>query len=77
VAFQIVLTKADDTKPAQLARRREEAEAPGPLHTAGHPLVLATSAETEEGIPSFARDGGPGAAGGLIQRRVDPPDPAS
>ena len=53
VAFQIVLTKADDTKPAQLARRREEAEALARSHTAGHPLVLATSAETGEGIPEL------------------------
>ena len=50
VAFQIVLTKADDTKPAQLARRREEAEALARSHTAGFPLVLATSAEADEGI---------------------------
>jgi GTP-binding protein len=53
VAFQIVLTKADDVKPAQLARRREEAEALARGHTAGHPLVLATSAETGEGIPEL------------------------
>jgi GTP-binding protein len=53
VAFQIVLTKADDTKPAQLARRRAEAEALARAHTAGHPLVLATSAETGEGIPEL------------------------
>lgn len=50
VAFQIVLTKADDTKPGQLARQREEAEALARAHTAGHPIVLATSAETGEGI---------------------------
>jgi GTP-binding protein len=53
VAFQIVLTKADDTKPAQLARRREEVEALARSHTAGHPLVLPTSAETGEGIPEL------------------------
>ena len=53
MAFQIVLTKADDVKPAQLARRREEAEALARGHTAGHPLVLATSAETGEGIPEL------------------------
>jgi len=53
VAFQIVLTKADATKPAQLARRRAEAEALARSHTAGHPLVLATSAETGEGIPEL------------------------
>ena len=53
VAFQIVLTKADDAKAAQLARRREEAGALARSHTAGHPLVLATSAETGEGIPEL------------------------
>jgi GTP-binding protein len=53
VAFQIVLTKADDVKPGQLARRREEAEALARSHTAGHPLVLATSADSGEGIPEL------------------------
>ncbi len=53
VAFQIVLTKSDDVKPGQLARRREEAEALARSHTAGHPLVLATSAGTGEGIPEL------------------------
>jgi GTP-binding protein len=53
VAFQIVLTKADDAKPDRLARRREEAEALARAHTAGHPLVIATSAETGQGIPEL------------------------
>ena len=50
VAFQIVLTKADDAKPYWLEQRRREAEQLARAHTAGHPLVLVTSSETEEGI---------------------------
>lgn len=50
VAFQIVLTKADDAKPFWLRKRLEEAQALARAHTAGHPLVIATSAETGEGM---------------------------
>ena len=50
VAFQIVLTKVDDTKPWWLAQRRAEVEALARGHTAGHPLVLATSSRTGEGM---------------------------
>jgi GTP-binding protein len=50
VAFQIVLTKADDAKPFWLAKRQEEARALARSHTAGHPLVITTSAETKLGI---------------------------
>jgi GTP-binding protein len=53
VAFQIVLTKADDAKPFWLRKRREEAEQLARKHTAGHPLVLVTSAETGLGIPEL------------------------
>lgn len=53
VAFQIVLTKADDAKPFWLRKRREEAEALARAHTAGHPLVIVTSSETGEGIPEL------------------------
>jgi GTP-binding protein len=53
VAFQVVLTKADGAKPFWLQRRREEAGALARAHTAGHPLVVATSAETGEGIPEL------------------------
>lgn len=53
VAFQIVLTKADAVKPPQLAKRLEEAQALARRYTAGHPLVLVTSAETGEGIPEL------------------------
>lgn len=53
VAFQIVLTKTDDAKPWWLAQRRAEAEALVRGHTAGHPLVLATSSRTGEGMPEL------------------------
>jgi GTP-binding protein len=51
VAFQIVLTKADDVGPQKLAARIKEAEALARGHTAAHPLVLVTSSETGHGIP--------------------------
>lgn len=50
VAFQIVLTKADDVGPTKLAARIKEAEALAREHTAAHPLVLVTSSETGQGI---------------------------
>lgn len=50
VAFQIVLTKADDVGPQKLAARVAEAEALARSHTAAHPLVLVTSSETGQGI---------------------------
>jgi len=53
VAFQIVLTKADDAKPWWLEQRRREAEQLAREHTAGHPLVLVTSAETGMGMPEL------------------------
>ncbi len=53
VAFQIVLTKADDAKPFWLRKRLEEAQQLARKHTAGHPLVLVTSAETGLGIPEL------------------------
>jgi GTP-binding protein len=53
VGFQIVLTKADDAKPFWLARRYEEATSLARSHTAGHPEVIVTSAETDEGIATL------------------------
>jgi GTP-binding protein len=53
VGFQIVLTKADDAKPYWLEQRRQEAERLARAHTAGHPLVIVTSAETGQGIPEL------------------------
>jgi GTP-binding protein len=53
VAFQLVLTKADDVKPAQLTRRLEEIRSIARSRTAAHPLVLVTSSETGQGIPEL------------------------
>jgi GTP-binding protein len=53
VAFQLVLTKADDVKPAALEKRLAEAQGLARAHPAGHPLVLVTSAETGQGIPEL------------------------
>ncbi len=50
VAFQLVLTKTDDTKPAALAKRLEEVQRLARKYVAGHPLVLLSSAETGAGI---------------------------
>jgi GTP-binding protein len=50
VTFQIVITKADDTKPARLAARQEEAQALARRHIAAHPLVLTTSSQTGAGM---------------------------
>ena len=50
VAFQIVLTKSDDVKPAQLQARQAEVQALARKHPAGHPLVLTTSSETGAGM---------------------------
>jgi GTP-binding protein len=50
VAFQIVLTKADEIGPVKLAARLAEAQALAREHTAGHPLVLVTSSRTARGI---------------------------
>jgi len=53
VAFQIVLTKADDVPPDQLAKRLAEVEGLARRHTAGHPVVMVTSSETGQGIPEL------------------------
>ena len=50
VAFQLVLTKADDVKPSALAARQAEVEALARKHPAGHPLVLTTSSRTGRGM---------------------------
>jgi GTP-binding protein len=53
VPFQLVLTKADSVKPAQLKSRQAEIEALARKHPAGHPLVLTTSSETGLGMPEL------------------------
>jgi len=50
VPFQLVLTKADDVKPAQLAARQSEIQALARKHPAGHPLILTTSSNTGFGM---------------------------
>jgi GTP-binding protein len=53
VAYQLVLTKADDAKPGALAAKRAEVEALARKHPAAFPLVLATSAEKREGFEAL------------------------
>ncbi len=50
VSFQLVLTKADDTKPEWLDHRLAEVQKLARSHTAGHPLVLVTSSEAKTGL---------------------------
>jgi len=50
VSYQVVLTKADQVKPAELATRTEEAEAALAKHPAAFPQVLATSSRSGAGI---------------------------
>ena len=50
VAFQLVITKADSVKPAQLEKRLAEVQAIARKRTAAHPLVLVTSSETGQGM---------------------------
>lgn len=50
VSYQLVLTKADRLKPAEVARAVTAAEAAARKHGAAHPRALATSSETGLGI---------------------------
>lgn len=50
VTYQLVLTKADGTKPGALARKQDEVRALARKHPAAHPHVLTTSSETGLGI---------------------------
>ena len=50
VSYQLVLTKADGTKPAALARKQAEAEALARKHAAAFPNVLTTSSDTSLGM---------------------------
>lgn len=53
VAFQIVLTKADDAKTWWLSKRQEEAAELVRKHAAAHPLVITTSSNSGLGIPEL------------------------
>jgi GTP-binding protein len=53
VSHQIVLTKCDAVKPAELARRIDEVEAALAKRPAAFPTVLATSSDDGSGIPEL------------------------
>jgi len=53
VSHQIVLTKADELKPAELAKRVAEVEAAIARRPAAFPTVLATSSKDGTGIPEL------------------------
>jgi GTP-binding protein len=53
VTFQLVLTKTDKIKPAELEKVRAQAEAAAKQHAAAFPAVHATSSEKGSGIPEL------------------------
>ncbi len=53
VSHQVVLTKADAVKPAELAARIAEVEAALAKRPAAYPSVLATSSDNGSGIPEL------------------------
>jgi GTP-binding protein len=53
VSYQVVLTKADQVKPAELASRIAETEAALAKHPAAFPSVLATSSRDGSGMPDL------------------------
>jgi GTP-binding protein len=53
VSYQIVLTKADQVKPAELDTRRAETAAALAKHPAAFPDVLATSSRSGHGMPEL------------------------
>jgi GTP-binding protein len=53
VSYQVVLTKADQVKPAELAARTEELAAALSKHPAAFPRVAVTSSRSGEGIAAL------------------------
>ena len=53
VSYQLVLTKVDKLKPAELKDAAAKTDAESRRHAAAHPELIATSAETGEGIASL------------------------
>jgi len=53
VSYQLVLTKADKLKPKELTEIANEIANQSKRHGAAHPEILATSAETGQGIPEL------------------------
>jgi GTP-binding protein len=53
VSYQLVLTKVDKLKPAELNAVEASTDAESRRHAAAHPELIVTSAETGAGIPSL------------------------
>ena len=53
VTYQLVLTKADKAKPAELAEAQEKVAAAVKKHPAAFPVVHATSSGKGTGIPEL------------------------
>jgi GTP-binding protein len=53
VSYQVVLTKADEVKPAELEQRIGDIKTSLSKHPAAFPDVLATSSQTAAGIPEL------------------------
>ena len=53
VSYQLVLTKIDKVKPAELASVLEKTEAESRKHGAAHPKIVATSALSGAGVPEL------------------------
>jgi GTP-binding protein len=53
VSYQVVLTKADQVRPAELEQRISDIKAALSTHPAAFPEVLATSSQTAIGIPEL------------------------
>ena len=68
VSYQVVLTKVDQLRPAELAERVEATAAETARHAAAHPDVLATSAASGAGIAALR-----GIIGTLAMWRGAPP----
>ena len=67
VSYQIVLTKSDKPKPAELERVRKDVAEEAARHVAAHPEIVATSAVTGAGIDEL-RAAVAGFAAGSEQR---------
>jgi len=52
VSYQVLLTKADKLKPAELEERQADVAREIAGHVAAHPEIVATSAQTGAGIPA-------------------------
>ena len=53
VNYQIVLTKTDKIKPAELSRCRESVAGSAAKHVAAHPVILDTSSVEATGLPEL------------------------